>query len=243
MRRAVPIAICACLLMLPLLIDAAAPLRHLRSKQGNGPGGTAIADIDLNGVYKLIVAADGADYIYENGGALKFATNGTDAVGINAGTFVLYGGRDIDLYNASFLYSSTKIAWLGGAGGTGSHSLGSGAIGVNGPLELDSETYVDDRLIHAVGTLGDTDTTPDVAGGNLFVSQDNTGATAITDLDNPVAGQTVTICVGGTPTNAPTIADGGNFNLSANWTPGLDDCITLLVQADNDYIELSRVDN
>jgi len=97
-------------------------------------------------------------------------------------------------------------------------------------------------LASVVGTLGDTDTTPDVSGGNIWWSQSNTGATEITDLDNPVVGTIYTLCVGDA-NNAPTITDGGNFNISGNWSPGLDDCIGILVQADNDYVEAYRSDN
>jgi hypothetical protein len=94
----------------------------------------------------------------------------------------------------------------------------------------------------SITTIAADDTTPDVSANNLFVTSANTGATAITDLDNPVAGQQVTIC-GGSDTNSSTIGDSGNFNLTGAFTASADDCITLLVQADNDYVELYRVNN
>ena len=87
-----------------------------------------------------------------------------------------------------------------------------------------------------------TDATPDVSGCRILTTSSNTGATAITDLDNPVVGSIVCI-VGGSATNSSTIADSGNFALSAAFTAGLDDNICLYVQADNDYIEMSRTDN
>lgn len=94
------------------------------------------------------------------------------------------------------------------------------------------------------GTIAADDTTPSVAGANWWTTSDNTGATAITDLDDPVVGTMYTICIGGTGANASTITDGGNFNIAGNWTPGLDDCITICVQADNNYIEcIPRVNN
>lgn len=100
------------------------------------------------------------------------------------------------------------------------------------------------QLLHAEvpGTIAADDTTPDVSSASVFYTSANTGATAITDLDNPKAGQILRIC-GGSDTNATTIADSGNFNLSAGFTANADDCITLLVVADNDYIELGRVNN
>lgn len=86
------------------------------------------------------------------------------------------------------------------------------------------------------------DTTPDVSTGKFFVTSANTGSTAITDLDNPVVGQEVCI-TGGSATNSSTIADSGNFNLSAAFTASVDDVLCVYVQADNDYVETSRVNN
>jgi len=92
------------------------------------------------------------------------------------------------------------------------------------------------------GVIAADDVTPDVSGGNLHTTSANTGATAITDLDSPGVGSIVCL-VGGSATNSSTLADSGNFNLTAAMTLGLDDNICLLVQADNDYIEVSRSDN
>lgn len=86
------------------------------------------------------------------------------------------------------------------------------------------------------------DTTPDVSGGNIFVTSANGDATAITDLDSPVVGQIIYI-IGGSATNSSTIGDAGNFALSAAWTASLDDVLILFIQADNDYIEIGRADN
>lgn len=92
-------------------------------------------------------------------------------------------------------------------------------------------------------TILPDDTTPDVSGGkNFFITSANTGATAITDLDNSVVGQVIYI-IGGSNTNSSTVGDSGNFALSGAWTAGLDDVLILYVQADNDYIELGQVDN
>lgn len=111
----------------------------------------------------------------------------------------------------------------------------SGGI-ATGDLDLDTGGY---RLLLSSVTIADGDTTPDVAGGNLFVTSANTGATAITDLDNPAVGQIVRIC-GGSNINSSTIADAGNFALIQAMALALDECIVLYVQADNDYVELAR---
>ena len=60
-------------------------------------------------------------------------------------------------------------------------------------------------------------TTADAADGTEFVTVANTGATAITDISNAVEGETYKI-TGGSDTNSTTIADGGNFTLSAAMT-------------------------
>lgn len=97
-------------------------------------------------------------------------------------------------------------------------------------------------IIQDVVTIAADDTTPDVSGGNIFVTSANTGATAITDLDNPQVGQIIYL-IGGSATYSSTIADSGNFALSASWTATVDEVLVLFVQADNDYIELSRSTN
>lgn len=97
--------------------------------------------------------------------------------------------------------------------------------------------------VQVVVTIAADDITPDISGGSVFITQANTGATAITDLDNPRVGQIVCL-VGGSATNSSTIADSGNFKLSgAGWTGSLDETLILFVKEDNYYIELSRSTN
>ncbi len=108
---------------------------------------------------------------------------------------------------------------------------------------VDNETQkLNKRVKGALNTIAADDTTPDVAGGTHFITSANTGATAITDLDNPVVGKTYTL-IGGSATNSSTIADSGNFKLSAAMTLGLDDTITLYCKADNTYLEIARSDS
>jgi len=138
--------------------------------------------------------------------------------------------------------NGTQIAVNAPSGFTGNlvdlQVAGSSMFTVNALGKLD----VGGALIQKVITIADDDTTPDVSGGNIFITSGNTGATAITDLDNPTVGQTV-IIVGVGGATASTIADSGNFNLSAAWTANLDDMLVLYVQADNDYVEVGRSDN
>ena len=72
--------------------------------------------------------------------------------------------------------------------------------------------------------FADGDTTPSVKNGHLVLfSTANTGGTTITDFDEADEGQIIFV-KGDANT---TIADAGNFKLSAAWNPDADDTITL----------------
>ena len=70
----------------------------------------------------------------------------------------------------------------------------------------------------------------------------NSGGTAITQLDGAIAGQVVTIIIT-SGTNSSTIADSGNFKLSAAFNPNADDTITLYTSDGTTWYELSRSAN
>lgn len=182
------------------------------------------SDTDSGFGFRQIAAAVAAPYL---------AVGGTPLVLTGAGSVTIGGLMNM---GSNSIYSSSAALDLGGA------CAPVGMADASGNACFAGEIYRADRMTQKIETLVDGDTTPDVSGSNYFVTPANTGATVITDLDNPVAGQIVTICIG-SATNPSTIADAGNFNLSAAWSPGLDDCIHLLVQADNDYIEIGRSDN
>lgn len=90
-------------------------------------------------------------------------------------------------------------------------------------------------------TLAADATKPDAADGNYFITVANSGATAITDIDNAVDGEIYKIG-GGSDTNATTIAASGKFDR-------ISDAITLedgnwikvrYVAADDNFVELDR---
>ena len=87
--------------------------------------------------------------------------------------------------------------------------------------------------------IADGDATPSVTGNTKFITSANTGATAITNLDNAVAGTIYTL-YGGSNTNASTIADSGNFELTAAMTLSLGAYIVLYTKAGGTFVELSR---
>ena len=91
-------------------------------------------------------------------------------------------------------------------------------------------------------TMTANDVTPSVANSDALLTVANGGATAITSLDDGVIGQRVTI-ICGSATNAPTLADSGNFKLSAAWTPGLYDTITLQCVDGTTWAEVARSAN
>jgi len=84
------------------------------------------------------------------------------------------------------------------------------------------------------------DTTPDVTGHIKFITVTNSVATAITALDNAVTGVDYTI-YGGSSTNAATIANSGNFSLTAAMTLSAGTFIVLRKSAVNGKLyEISR---
>ena len=117
-----------------------------------------------------------------------------------------------------------------------------GFVGVGVAVPRSKLTVASGALSLETGTFADTDETPSVSGGNIFLTVSNTGSTAIADLDDPQVGQTITI-ICNNATNAPTIADSSPFFLAGAWGPGINDSITLYVRADDDYVEISRSDN
>lgn len=155
-----------------------------------------------------------------------------------------YGTKTTDLSNVTGTLALAN-------GGTGS----TGAAGARDNIGLGSENTPDwngatinGALVYNTLSGGNPQTIPvdatafSVTPGNIFTTSANTVPTAILDFTSPTVNQIIILC-GGSDTDASTIADAGNFNLSAAMTLNVDDCIALRVQADNDYIELWRVNN
>lgn len=87
--------------------------------------------------------------------------------------------------------------------------------------------------------FADGDATPSVTGGTKFITVANTAALAITKLDNAVVGTTYTI-YGGSDTNSATIANSGNFSLTAAMTLSLGTYIKLYARGASDFLEVER---
>jgi cyclophilin family peptidyl-prolyl cis-trans isomerase len=113
--------------------------------------------------------------------------------------------------------------------------------GTYDPIELDrwfQNIYlILGRVNRYIGTLAN-DATPSVNGGDFFLTG---GTTTITDFDDGVLGQVITIIA----EHAITITDGTNIflNGSANFTMAATDTLTLICKADNKWYEIGRSDN
>jgi len=81
-------------------------------------------------------------------------------------------------------------------------------------LERGTEPVVENETVR----LAPNATTADADEGWNFLTGKNTGATAITNIENAVASQTYRIEGAGGTTNATTIANAGNFSLTAAMT-------------------------
>lgn len=87
----------------------------------------------------------------------------------------------------------------------------------------------------------DDATAPSVADATVFVTGENTKATAITNLADAVTGTVYTIHGNGS-TNASTIANSGNFSLTDAMTLKTGALIRLVKADDGKFYEVSRVD-
>lgn len=101
-------------------------------------------------------------------------------------------------------------------------------------IEIGRATATTDALEFAADA-----TTPSVADGDTFVTNVNTKATAITNLTGAEAGKVYTIYGAGS-TNATTIANSGNFVLTAAMTLSEGHFIQLVAAEDNKFYEVAR---
>jgi len=86
------------------------------------------------------------------------------------------------------------------------------------------------------------DTTPSVDEVSILKFGANSGATAVTQLDDGREEQTI-LLVCTSSTNSVTIADGGNFALSAAWAPDNNDTLSLYTISGTTWIETARSTN
>lgn len=99
-----------------------------------------------------------------------------------------------------------------------------------------SGQFTPELLVNKVQSLGESDATPSVAGGNIFKAP---YANTITDFDDGLEGQVITMIAEA----ANTITDGTNIFLegSQNFVMADGDSLSLVCKADNKWYELSRM--
>jgi hypothetical protein len=101
-------------------------------------------------------------------------------------------------------------------------------------IELKRENVTSTAIAFAANA-----TAPDVTGGDKFITVANSGATALNTLTNAVTGKVYTL-FGGSSTNATTIANAGNFVLTAAMTLNAGTWINLQKAADGKFYEINR---
>lgn len=185
------------------------------------------------------VIADGmqsASGTYETAGSeagvTLFSSGSTSGVVINGNMIVDQQSSATQAYGILLYHSCTGVDISGNRFSGNVTANISDRLGTSG-ISLTTGTML---------TAADGDATPTVNAARYLLIPANTGATAITQLDGGVPGQQVTL-VATSGTNTSTITDGGNFLLSANWAPNVDDTIALFTVNGTTWREISRSAN
>ena len=205
--------------------------------------GNTITNPDLGGIY-----VRGAESTVIQGNSIINAGGGTAAIylqapGATTANGTLVSGNIVagtgHLYAVSL--AGSNVAVFGNSFTAGA----SGTYAVTDPTKryiLGNNDSESPKVFTAIRTAADGDTTPTVGGVRTLLIGANTGATAITQLDDAVAGQQVTL-VWTSATNPSTIADSGNFNLAGAFTASVDDTLTLFTVDGTNWREVARAQN
>lgn len=200
-------------------------------------------NVDLASNTFVPVAQNDATPSVKDHGSLLIGSNNTAATNITqlddvvAGkTYVLRGNADA---NISTVKDGANIFLKGDA----DFPLNDGneivLIGLVGGKVIEFSRKVAGEVAEPEKVeLGDGATTADAQNGTHFITVENTGATAITNITNAVASEVYTI-EGGSDTNSSTIADGGNFLLTAAFSAALGAYIKLKYNG-SIFVEIER---
>lgn len=174
----------------------------------------------LTDTYVPVAANDVTPSISEHN-ALRIGANNTNATDITnfddatSGQFVhVYCD---DATNAPTIKNNTNIVLADNADFTMAKGDKLTLVYTNNKFIEYSRTVANEVSLEEKVQLAADATTADAANGTWFVTDANTGATALTNIANAIVGETYTI-EGGSSTNATTVANGGNFLLSAAFT-------------------------
>lgn len=165
------------------------------------------------------------------------ATNITNFTNAKVGSKVyVYGNSDA---NHSTVKNGGNISLIGGDCVMTNNRLLVLFVKADGSFqELERKDIGVQSVEEAAVVLAPDSTSIDVSTGTRFVTSVNTGATAITAIENAVAGETYRV-EGGSSTNATTIANSGIFVLSAAMTLDENKFIELYYNGDK-FVETAR---
>lgn len=175
----------------------------------------------LDNVYTPVASNDATPSVADHH-ALKIGSNNTAATDITSLDDVVEGQRyflfgDADA-NISTVKNGANIILAGGA----DFALNKGnlleLVGLSGGKVIEYKRTEAGAVPEPEKVVLAADaTTADAADGTHFITQDNTGATALTNILNAVVDEIYTL-EGGSDTNSTTVANGGNFLLTGAFT-------------------------
>lgn len=212
----------------------------LSTDQTGASGGTGNINVTMDGVQiSAYTPADDILFVLAHSTALTL--NGCSIVN-NAALHTLAmitiqgaaAARGSVVINGGTIYADDPF-WTITSGGYRISLLNVGKAAIDGTVTAFFPNP--DANVRKISTLAD-DATPSVLNGYVFLTG---GTTTITDFDDGVTGQIITIV----SEHAITITDGTNIYLSgsANFVMAATDTLTLICKADNKWYEISRSDN
>ena len=194
--------------------------------------GAKLASIQNNDTEKFYIDKDG-DVWTKTGVFVSGVANSGTNIGFDLDVDAAFTGTTKLLRITNNTVETFLIeddgAWTSQAGGTivaGGLAITAGNITMGG------------ALLHGTITALADDGSPTVLGRNVFLTG---GTTTITDFDDGVEGQIITVIA----EHSLTITDGTNIFLDAsgNWAMVATDTLTLIQKADGKWYEMSRSDN
>ncbi|WP_422105571.1 hypothetical protein [Winogradskyella sp.] len=196
----------------------------------------------LTDVYVPVTANDGTPSVSEHH-ALKIGGNNTSATDVTNFDDAT-DGQYVYLYcddatNAPTIKNNANIALSTGADFTMAKGDKLTLVYTNSKFLEYSRTVASEVSLESKVTLAADATSADATNGTWFVTQANTGATAFTNITNAVKDEIYTIEGGNPATNATTIANSGNFLLSAAFTANAGSILKVKYNGSK-FVEVSR---
>jgi hypothetical protein len=206
-------------------------------------GELSLLGIKLRRTTPATLGADVNDYSPGEGTFFRLASDATRTITGLAATTGLDDGQVYVFINVG---SNSIVIARENAGSTSANRIETGTGADITLLAKDAITLIYDNSAtrwkvifktqnQSVATFAGGDATPGVAGGSYFLTA---GTTAITDFDDGVVGQTITVKA----KTSITITDGGDLELAGNFAMTTGDTITLTMLETGKWSEISRSD-